>query len=175
LAVGLLFIHPHSDSSKSCGQPVVTTHLAIPGGLDAQITVNDYRKRPGSLYISPAQNFDTPRLVGAMASGSPPTSYRLNGHLAWTSGPYSATSPWNFRVNAPPQPSRTLLLGTAIPYNSEFAMASYLAGNPWEIVDVAGSEQKKYNWAFADGHVEALTLDQLNDSSPAGRSRWRWW
>jgi prepilin-type N-terminal cleavage/methylation domain-containing protein/prepilin-type processing-associated H-X9-DG protein len=150
-------------------------YLSIPGGLDAQVTVNQYRKRPDSLYISPVQDFSTARLQASMASASPATSYRLNAHLAWTNGPYSSVSPWNFRVMAVPQPSRTLLLGNAIPYNAEFAVSSTLSSNPWEIVDIPGSDQKKYNWAFADGHVEALTLAQLNDSSTEGRSRWRWW
>ncbi len=158
-----------ADGATVIWQARLLPYLSIRQGNNSQLTANQYRTMPGNLYVSPLHTSDERFLAGQAL-----TSYRLNVNLNawswWTGGPR-----WSFRADAPPSPSRVLLLGTCRLDNVDYVMPDWENWGNWSIVDIPGSSQRRFNWAFADGHVQSLTREQLADGSPEGRARWRWW
>ena len=148
-------------------------YLAV-SGVDANLSVHENRRRPGSIFVSPNANLDTPAVQAALANPSiGVTSYRLNANMNawswWTGGPR-----WSFRADAPPSPSRVLLLGNARTDNVDYALPEWQSWGDWSLPDYPHGGGKLSNWAFADGHVESLTREQLQVSS-GSNNLWRWW
>ena len=163
-----------ASSFNQLWQSRLLPYLSTATGVDANSTVHDVRRRPGNIFVSPNADFDQPQAAAVLAAGLGATSYRLNVNLNswswWTGGPR-----WSFRVDAPPTPSRVLLLGNASLDNVDYAMPEHESWGTWALIDIPHAGKTRANWAFADGHVQALTREQLNQSGPNAIYLWRWW
>jgi len=163
-----------SGSYNILWQSRLLPYLATAPGVDANSTVHDVRRRSGNIFVSPNADFDQPQVPAILTSGRGVTSYRLNVNLNswswWPGGPQ-----WSFRVNAPPNPSRVLLLGNASLDDVDYAMPEHESWGAWALIDTPQFLKTRFNWAFADGHVQALTREQLNQSGPGATYLWRWW
>ncbi len=82
------------------------------------------------------------------------SSYAYNAFI--DSHPISSANHWRYRLNAPPAPSRTLLMGE-VSANAEggYVYPGSAGGN--HDPDLARHKGNSANWLFADGHVETIT------------------
>ncbi len=143
-------------------------------GFGPNDSIHDIRSQAGNIFVSPdidPASAESLQHLGGALSG---TTYRLNINLNawswWHGGPQ-----WSFRMNAPPSPSRVLLLGNAPYADTDYSMPAWESWGTWADVAYPHADGTKSNWAFADGHVEAVSRERMEDGSAAGRRLWRWW
>jgi prepilin-type processing-associated H-X9-DG protein len=128
-------------------------------------------------------------------------AYALNGYMrVHNPGDPPAVKPewyqWNYKRDRVRNASQILVVGdildeanwdymrpTDFGFHSTRDDVVNTGGNPpgfrhgkgSGVKDSRGNPAGLANMAFADGHVEALTHDDLKIKNPGGDSRWKWW
>jgi len=100
------------------------------------------------------------------------TSVGLNAYAA--SANTNGGRYWNFRAQLVQRPASIILLGEIEPQNNDFVQppdASLGGGKPGFRRD----NKTKALMAFCDGHVEALTTNQLLSTRAQPSNLWFWW
>jgi prepilin-type N-terminal cleavage/methylation domain-containing protein/prepilin-type processing-associated H-X9-DG protein len=153
------FYNP-SEAQPLIWQARISPHLGITDWRP------EYQAKRAMVFNSPYQEEDRSRPYWQVGR-----SFGVNNFLAHPN--------WNFQSSVNPRPTQIVLVGDMMQSNSDFVNTAdgenwYGGGVTWALPAYRHRGDRAL-FVYCDGHVEALTEEQLNLRPSDSGSRWIWW
>jgi prepilin-type N-terminal cleavage/methylation domain-containing protein/prepilin-type processing-associated H-X9-DG protein len=159
---------PFAHTTDNAGVPLPTTVYFGGYGYNYQYLGN--ARKPGG--IPPFHAHVSKVRASSQTIAVADTHGSKNGGSTWTSEGVYVIDPPRMSVDMGSKGSRK---SSASPGNGQYAYTGGNDGDPAHRSTPAERNRKKVNVVFCDGHAEAMTLKQMDDSDNDGTPDNGWW